>query len=146
MGTRCGDIDPAVIFYMAGKLSLSLNKIEEILNKKSGLLGISALSNDIRIIKKAIKKNDAKARLALSVFIYRIKKYIACYIGILKGVDAIIFTAGVGENNPDITANVTKDLGAFLRSRPRILTIPTDEELMIARLTYSRLRKEKRRC
>ncbi|MBN2119997.1 MAG: acetate kinase [Candidatus Omnitrophica bacterium] len=139
MGTRCGDIDPAVVFYMINRLGLSPSKIEDILNTKSGLLGISGLSNDIRMIKRAGSKRSLRARLCLDMFVYRIKKYIAAYAGILNEVQAVIFTAGIGENNPDIIKRITKDLGRFLKRKPRILTIPTDEELMIARLTCGKL-------
>ena len=140
MGTRSGDIDPAVIIYLNRKLSLSLQKIDDILNKESGILGISGVSNDMRSIKKAIKKNNPRAKLALEMFIYRLRKYISMYIGILKGVDAIIFTAGIGENNPDLIKRVTQGLGKFLKVKPNILVIPTDEELMIAKLAYSKAR------
>lgn len=140
MGTRCGDIDPALILYINRKLSLKLDEVDEILNKKSGLLGVSGISNDIRPIKRAIKKKDPRAKLALDMFIYRIKKYIGTYIGILGGVNAVVFTAGIGENNPDIVRRITRDLDTFLKVKPCVLVIPTDEELMIARLTYSKMR------
>ena len=138
MGTRCGDIDPAVVIYLNRKLSLSIREIDRILNKESGILGISGLSNDIRSIKKALKKGNARARLALDMFIYRLRKYIGMYITILNGVDAIVFTAGIGENNPDLIKRITRHLNAFLKVKPRILIIPTDEELMIAKLAYSK--------
>jgi len=140
MGTRCGDIDPALIIYLSRKLNLKLEDIDDILNKKSGLLGVSGISNDIRPIKRAIKRKDHRAKLALDMFTYRIKKYIGAYIGILGGVDAVVFTAGIGENSPDIVRKITGDLYTFLKAKPRVLVIPTDEELMIARLTYSKMR------
>ena len=145
MGTRCGDIDAAVVFHMAGPLKIPLKKIEDILNKKSGLLGISGVSNDMRLIKKAIKKKNPRARLALEMFIYRIQKYIYTYLGLLGSADAIVFTAGVSEHNPDIVKAISAGCGGSLKRAPRILTIPTDEELMIAKLTYKRLVSRRKR-
>ncbi|MCM8799825.1 MAG: acetate kinase [Candidatus Omnitrophica bacterium] len=141
MGTRCGDIDPALIPYIMQKEKISFLQIDEILNKESGLKGISGLSNDMRIIFKESKKGNFLAKLAIDVFIYRIKKYISAYIGILKGADAVIFTAGIGQNQPEIVRMICKDLFLHLNKRPKILIIPTDEELMIARQTYELLKK-----
>ena len=138
MGTRCGDIDPAIIFYLMEKENLSPQQVYELLNKKSGLLGVSKISNDVRVLKSERKKKKL-ADLSLKIFLYRIKKYIGAYISVLGGADAIIFTAGIGENNPDLVKEVTKDLGKFLKKKPKILIIPTDEEKMIAYLTYKLL-------
>ena len=145
MGTRCGDIDPAIVLYLAKELKLSFQEIDKILNRKSGLLGISGISNDLRLIKKAYKGGNQRAKLAIEMFIYRIRKYIGAYISILGRVDAIVFTAGIGENNPDIIRKITHNLEGFLKNKPSVLVIPTDEELMIARLTYDRIRRLKRR-
>lgn len=136
MGTRCGDIDPSLVPYIMQKEKLTPFKIEEILNKESGLKGISKLSNDMRILLKESKNGNSLAKLAIDVFNYRIKKYISAYIGILGGVDAVIFTAGIGQNQPEIVKMVCKDLFLHLKKKPKILIIPTDEELMIARQTY----------
>lgn len=135
MGTRSGDIDPAAVTFLMRKEKLSANKIEEILNKESGLKGISGLSNDFRdLIKRA--KFNMRARLAIDIFIYRLKKYIGAYIMAMGGVDAIIFTAGIGENQSIVRKMAVKGLD-YLLKKTKILVIPTDEELMIARQTYS---------
>lgn len=139
MGTRSGDLDPAIIFFMARVLGLSVDKIDHILNKQSGLLGISGVSNDVRIIKQAIKSGSQRAKLALDMFTYRIKKYIGAYGAVLGRVDAVVFTAGIGENNPDIIRDITKDLVSIFKHKPKILTIATNEELMIAKLTYGKI-------
>ncbi len=149
MGTRCGDIDVAAVFYIMNKEKLSILEMDEILNKKSGLLGISGLSNDFRLIQKAKLKGSRKAKLAYDMFIYRIKKYIGAYLFILGGVDAVCFTGGIGENAKSLVKNIKKDLVNFLGSKTKVLVIPTDEELMIANLTYgvirSKLKKRKRK-
>ncbi|MCM8787027.1 MAG: acetate kinase [Candidatus Omnitrophica bacterium] len=139
MGTRCGDIDPAAIFYIMEKEKLTTNQMYDILNKKSGLLGISCLSNDFRILKKE-QKSNIYAKLALDMFIYRIKKYIGAYMLILGKVDAICFTAGIGENNPEIIFQIKQDIHKIL-PKTKILVIPTDEELMIAKLTYQLIKE-----
>jgi acetate kinase len=141
MGTRCGDIDPAAVLYLMQKEDLSINQVDEILNKESGLLGISGVSNDIRIIKKEARKGNRHAQLALDIFIYRIVKYIGAYWFILGGADAIVFSAGVGENNPDIVARIKRRLSKVIGPETKILVIPTDEELMIANLTYKLIRR-----
>lgn len=137
MGTRCGDIDPASVIFLAEKEKISLEEIDKILNYKSGLKGISGLSNDMREIKTAAKAGNKRAKLALEIFAYRIKKYIGSYVAALGGVDAIVFTAGIGENEKDIRNMILKDIFGFLsRKKVKILIIPTNEELMIARQTY----------
>jgi len=142
MGTRSGDIDAAIIFYLAKQAGLTLEEIEKILNRQSGLLGISGVSNDLRLIKEACKKGNLRAKLAIEMFIYRLRKYLGAYILILGGVDAIIFTAGIGENNPDIIKRAVWGL-EFLRKKPAILVVPTDEELMIAKLVYDKIKRRK---
>ena len=167
MGTRCGDIDPSIIFFIAKKEGLSLEEINEALNRKSGLLGVSGVSNDVREITKEAEEGNSRARLALDIFAYRVKKYIGAYAAVLGGVDALVFTAGIGENAADIRSKICKGLEflgveldeekneAPLRwrgivskedSRVKVLVVPTREEWIIARDTLEvvqRLRGEK---
>ncbi|MCM8791975.1 MAG: acetate kinase [Candidatus Omnitrophica bacterium] len=140
MGTRCGDIDPALVTYIMQQESLGTEEIEEILNKESGLKGISGISNDMRLLLNQTEKGNLRAKLAIEVFVYRIKKYISAYIGILGGVDAVVFTAGIGQNQPEIVNMVCADLFSYLKKKPKILVIPTNEELMICRQTYALLK------
>ncbi len=134
MGTRSGDIDPAIIPYIMEKENLDEQGVLEILNKKSGLLGTSGISNDVRDI---MSKKSMRATLALKVFVYRAKKYISAYMGIIGRVDAIVFTGGIGENQPKLRREICKDL---IGRDVRVFVIPTNEELMIARDTYSIVR------
>ncbi len=153
MGTRCGDIDPAITFYLLEK-GYSGTELNTLLNKKSGLLGISGVSNDMRNLAQAQEKGDLRARLAIDIFSYRIKKYIGSYMAILGKVDSIIFTGGVGENNPFVRQRSLKNLSCFgveldeelnnkgikgfegkinkETSKVQISVIPTNEELQIA--------------
>ncbi len=133
MGTRSGDLDPAIVPYIMEKENIGAERVIELLNKESGLLGLSGISNDMREIIKE-KRSSKKARLALDVFTYRIKKYISAYRGILDGVDVVVFTGGIGENHPDFMKDICKGL---LAPEIKVLSIPTDEELMIARDTLS---------
>jgi acetate kinase len=142
MGTRSGDLDPAVVIFLQRKLKLSAKKIEEILNKKSGLKGISGLSNDMRRLLNAYKQGNKRAMLAIEMFIYRIRKYIGAYIAILRGLDALVFTAGIGENQPDIRRKICQGIFSYLKVKPKVLVIPTNEELMIARQTYNLIKDE----
>ncbi len=132
MGTRSGDLDPAIIPYIMEKENIDVTAVMEILNKKSGLLGISGLSNDMRELMKE-KAGDKKVKLALDIFIYRIKKYIGSYTGVMSGCDAVVFTGGIGENNPDLIEEICKGV---ISKDTKTLVISTDEELMIARDTY----------
>lgn len=141
MGTRCGDVDIAAIFYLMEKEKLSIHEMDAILNKKSGLLGISGISNDMRTLKEKVKKGSELAKLALSMFAYRIKKYIGAYLLTLGGADAICFTAGIGENNPEMIAGFARDIKKLCGTRTKVMVIPTDEELMIASLTHALLKK-----
>lgn len=141
MGTRAGDIDAGVVFYLAKRLKLSFGKIENILNKKSGLLGISGVSNDVREIKEKARRKNKRAQLSLEMFCYRVRKYISSYIGLLSGVDALIFTGGIGENNPDLVKMITHKLFRYLKKKPEVLIIPTDEEFMIAQLSYRLIKR-----
>lgn len=162
MGTRCGDIDPAIPIYLQEKFDLSSKEVNHILNKKSGILGLSELSNDMRIIEDEFADGNEKAILALSVYAYKIKKYIGSYFTILNGADAVIFTGGVGEKMPILRELVLKDMEAIGidinhlkndiksneildfsgdNSKVKLLKIPTNEELMIALETNKVLSK-----
>lgn len=137
MGTRCGDIDPALVTYLMRKERLKIHQIEDILNKESGLKGISGISNDMRILIKESKTGNKYAKLAIDVFVYRIKKYIGAYSAIMSGCDAIVFTGGIGENQKIIRGKICQGIFRHLRKNPKILIIPTDEELLIARQAYN---------
>jgi acetate kinase len=136
MGTRCGDIDPALITYLMRKDRLNPLAVDELLNKASGLKGVSGISNDMRILQKKASAGNRRARLAIDMFVYRIKKYIGAYTAVMSGCDALVFTAGIGENQKGVRAKISKGLFSHLKIRPKILVISTDEELMIARQTY----------
>jgi len=133
MGSRSGDIDPAIVLYMQRELQLSLDEVDKILNKKSGLIGICH-ENDVR---KIINAKDDNAQLALSLMIRRIKKYIGAYLALLGKVDAIVFTGGIGENSSYIRDKV---LSSKLFSGIDVLVIKTDEELEIMHEVISVLR------
>jgi acetate kinase len=155
MGTRSGDIDPAIVGYLSRRLDRSLAEIEKMLNKESGMLGISGISSDLRDVEREYAKGNDRARLALEVYGYHIRKYIGSYAVALGRVDAIIFTAGVGEHASlvrewacrgleaigailDPFKNATRHDEAIISkmaSRVKIMIIPTNEELMIARDT-----------
>ena len=135
MGTRSGDIDPAIVFYLMNKKKLSVTKIDDLLNKRSGLLGLSGVSSDMRDMYKAVRRGNKKATLAFEVFIDRIQKYIGYFIVAMDGVDAIVFTAGIGENHAPTRRAVCRKL-SFLGKKVKVLVVPTNEELMIARETY----------
>lgn len=156
MGTRSGDLDPGIIFYLHRK-GYSTDSLDAILNKKSGLLGISGSSNDVRDLELKADAGDEKAELALDIFAYRIKKYIGSYMAILNHVDAIVFTGGIGENGVAMRSRILSEMdqqGIIVdemrndvhagaegeiqspSSRIRIIVIPTNEELAIARDTY----------
>jgi acetate kinase len=155
MGTRCGDIDPAIVKYLSEKENMSVSAIDGILNKKSGVFGISGVSSDFRDVEQEAEKGNERAKLALDVFIHKVKKYIGAYTAIMNGVDAVVFTAGLGENSAETRRDVCKDmcfLGIELDeaknnvrgketdiskdgSKVKVLLIPTNEELMIARDT-----------
>ena len=157
MGTRSGDIDPAIIFYLADKFDYSLTEINTLLQKKSGMLGLTGFS-DLRDIQSEAKNGNEACQLALEMNTYRIKKYIGSYAAILNGLDAIVFTAGVGENSSIIREMVCKDLdflGIELNlkendkrshsirtinkqtSKVKILVVPTNEELEIAEQAFN---------
>lgn len=155
MGTRSGDIDPAIVGYLSRRLDKGLSEIEQMLNKESGLLGISGISSDLRDVEREYANGNDRARLALEVYGYHIRKYIGSYAVALGRVDAIIFTAGVGEHASlvrewacqgleaigailDPFKNATRHDEAIISkmsSRVKIMIVPTNEELMIARDT-----------
>lgn len=152
MGTRSGDLDPAILGFIMKKENISIEEMINILNKKSGLLGITEKTNDIRDLKELNEQGDPKAKLALDMLTYRIKKYIGSYMAVLGHVDAIVFAGGIGEHNPDIVAKSIEGLEEYgikfdyskinernfegiismQDSRIKICIIKTNEELEIA--------------
>jgi len=143
MGTRGGDLDPAIVTYLMKKEKLSINGISEVLNKKSGLLGISGISNDMRDVERAIKKGNKRAFLAFKLFIYKIKKYIGAYAAVMGGLDAAIFAGGIGENMPLIKNTLSRELKPVFKKKAKFLIIPTNEELLIAHDTHALVKKKK---
>jgi len=155
MGTRCGDIDPAIITFLMENNGLSIREVDNLLNKKSGVLGISGVSSDFRDLEIAANEGHQRAQLALDQFYYSVAKYVGSYAAAMSGVDAIVFTAGVGENNGparEIICGYLEFLGLKIdkeknnirgqaidcsepSSKVKVLVIPTNEELMIARDT-----------
>jgi acetate kinase len=136
MGTRCGDIDPALVPYIMRKLKLDSHEMDAVLNKASGLKGVSGVSNDMRILEEKAGRGDKRAGLAREIFVYRIKKYIGAYMAVMNGCDAIVFTAGIGENQKSIRDKICMNLFTHIKNKPKFLVIPTNEELMIARQTF----------
>lgn len=155
MGTRSGTIDPDIIKFLMDKEKMTVKDVSDFLNKRSGVLGVSGISSDFRDVQEAAESGNDRAMLALDIFCYRVKKYIGEYIAVMNGVDAVIFTAGIGENNDFVRRKVLSDLD-FLGikvdwdknkvkgkeidiSTPdaavRTLVVPTNEELAIARET-----------
>lgn len=152
MGTRCGDLDPEVVLFLMEKENMTVQQVRNYLNKESGVLGISGVSSDLRDIEKAAEKGNYRAQLALDVFTHRVRKYIGAYAAVMDGVDAIVFTAGIGENSTTLRRNICKNLthlGVIIdeeknkthgqeadismpKAPCRIIVIPTNEELMIA--------------
>ncbi len=156
MGTRAGSIDPSVISFLIEEKGYTINEVDEILNKKSGVLGISGVSSDFRDVLEEAEKGNERARLALDIFNYKVKAQIAAYAGIMGGVDVIVFTAGIGENSSVTRKECLEGLEFFgfsiddnknsVRgkiqeistddSKVKVFVIPTNEELMIARDTF----------
>jgi len=155
MGTRSGDLDPALVPYIMQQMGLSDLQVDALLNTQSGLLGVSGLSSDMRDIEEAAAAGHARAQLALDIFCYRLKKYIGAYAAAMGGLDALVFTAGIGEKSAIVRAkscagleflgisidperNRTRAAGEISRpgSPVQVFVIPTDEELLIARDTY----------
>jgi len=161
MGTRSGDLDPAIVPYAMGKEELTLGEVGSMLNKHSGLQAVSGISSDMREIEEALEAGDANAKLAFEMYAYRLRKYIGAYAAAMNGMDALVFTAGVGENSQRLRQAVCREL-TFLgveldeekngrgykgerrisraSSRVEVLVIPTNEEWMIARDTYALVR------
>jgi acetate kinase len=158
MGTRSGDLDPSIVDFVAAKEGLSVREVESLLNKQSGLLGISGLTDDMReLLAEAHEHDDRRARLAIEIFCYRARKYIGSYLAAMNGAEAIVFTGGIGENAAEIRSRICSDLiwlGVELdpnlnsnhgadkggrisndASRLAVYVIPTNEELLIARDT-----------
>ena len=158
MGTRSGDIDPAILDFVSGKEGLTLHELDSMLNKQSGLLGVSGLTADMReLLAEEAEHGDRRARLAIEVFCYRVRKYLGAYLAAMNGADAIVFAGGIGENSPDVRSRICTGmdwLGVALDpqknasttgnegridhdgSRLEVWVIPTDEELLIARDTW----------
>jgi len=158
MGTRCGDLDPAIIPYLVHHVGMTVEQVDDLLNQQSGLLGVSGVGSDMRDLHRAIGEGNERAQLALEIFCYRVRKYIGAYAAVMGGLDAVVFTAGIGENDPVVREQSVAGLeflglhldrerneDSSLRgqaaevatedSPARILVIPTDEELLIARDT-----------
>ncbi len=157
MGTRCGDIDPAITTFLMEKEGMDYKELNNVMNKKSGVLGISGVSSDFRDIEEAAETGNKRAQLALDVYHKRVKKYIGSYAAEMGGLDAVVFTAGLGENSPESRAAICEGLD-FLGlkidpnkngvrgketmvstddSTTKVILVPTNEELMIARETLS---------
>jgi acetate kinase len=157
MGTRSGDVDPAALLYVVAREEIGSVEVNALLNKHSGLLGISGLSNDMRTLLEAEADGNERAHLAIEIFCYRLRKYIAAYTGVLGGVDGLAFAGGIGENAPAIRDRALEGMGALGYSvdaarneatigvegeistagaRTRIFVVPTNEELLIARDTF----------
>ncbi|HLV10643.1 MAG TPA: acetate kinase [Halanaerobiales bacterium] len=155
MGTRCGDIDPAIIPFIMDKENLTMGEVDNIMNTESGLCGVSGVSSDSRDVEAAASSGNERAKTALEIFDYRVIKYVGAYIAAMGGVDSIVFTAGIGENQSRTRAGIIKNL-AYLdiylneeanklkseeveittsESRVKVFVIPTNEELVIARDT-----------
>ncbi|MBQ2775957.1 MAG: acetate kinase [Peptococcaceae bacterium] len=152
MGTRCGDIDATAVLYLMRQEQISSAAMDHLLNKESGLLGVSGVSSDLRDIENAIKEGNADAKLARDIFVHRAKKYIGSYIAEMNGVDAIVFTAGIGENSADARRDICADLEYLgisideqennirgeekaihsAEARVQVWVVPTNEELSIA--------------
>jgi len=157
MGTRSGDLDPAIVGFIARKEGLSASDVDTLLNTQSGLLGISGLTNDMRELQAELKEHDdRRVRLAIEIFCYRARKYIGAFLAMMGGADAVVFTGGIGENSPDVRARICADMewaglrldtaknqdtvgreGEISMEDSKLLAyaIPTDEELLIARDT-----------
>ena len=163
MGTRSGDVDPGVILYLMRELGLTEKDVDTILNKESGLLGVSGVGNDMRDVLAGAEAGDERCKLALDLYAYRLKKYVGAYAAAMGGLDVLAFTAGIGENSPEIRAAVCQGLG-FLGieldaainsavrgvereisapgSRVRVLVVPTDESRLIAEETIAVVSRE----
>ncbi len=157
MGTRSGDLDPAIVNLIATKEGMSPSEVDTLLNTQSGLLGVSGLTNDMRMLQAELAENqDRRVQLAIEVFCYRARKYIGAFLAAMGGADAVVFTGGIGENSPEVRARICEGMewagltidaarnqqtvgreGLISTDDSRLLAyaIPTDEELLIARDT-----------
>ena len=162
MGTRSGDIDAGAVVFLQNTLHLDADGISSLLNKKSGVLGVTGISSDMRDVESAAGKGNERARLALDMYFYRVKKYVGAYAAVMGGVDIIVFTAGVGENQSDLRRVVCEDMQwmgvkidealnenvrgeeaviSTADSKVKVCVVPTDEELMIATDTMNLVAK-----
>ncbi len=164
MGTRCGDLDAAIPLHLIREMGMDADEVDALLNRRSGLLGVSGVSSDMRDVIQAAREGAPRAQLALGIFCYRVRKYIGAYAAAMGGVNAVVFTAGIGENSPEIrrkcvrglefldlhldedrnqsiSANGSVAVISIDDSPSYLLVIPTDEELMIARDTARVVRK-----
>ncbi len=164
MGTRCGSIDPAIVTYIMKKEGFTPDEMSNFMNKKCGFLGVSGVSSDSRDIEEGIKNGNKRCLLAASILAYQIKKYIGAYAAAMNGLDAVVFTAGMGENNPELRERVCRDMDLFgikidcelnaktwrqpniveistPDSKVKVFVIPTNEELMIAKDTENLVKK-----
>ncbi|QAY66120.1 acetate/propionate family kinase [Paenibacillus protaetiae] len=163
MGTRSGDLDPAIVPYVMNKEELTLNEVNSMLNKHSGMLAVSGLSSDMREVEQAMNEGDSRAKLAFDMYVYRLRKYIGAYAAGMNGIDVLLFTAGVGENSSTLRRAVCEGL-TFLgieldeernsvrsketryisadSSKVKVLVVPTNEELLIARDTYELVQRK----
>jgi acetate kinase len=135
MGTRSGDLDPAVVLHLLEREGLSVRRLGEVLNKESGLLGISGISNDMRDLLRR-SASSKRARLAIDIFVYRIEKYIGAYQAAMGRLDAVVFTGGIGENNPWLVKRIATDLKRVVPEGTKFMVVPTNEELLIAKDTW----------
>ena len=165
MGTRSGDIDPTVVSYLGNKKNMTAEEVVNYLNKQCGVLGVSGVSSDMRELNVAIEQGNERAKLALDMLIYRVKKYIGAFMAVLGKVDAIVFTGGIGENQEDLRVGALKDMenyGIIIdekknntlprgtieeistnKSKVKVFRIPTNEELLIARDTLALVQSKK---
>lgn len=163
MGTRSGDLDPTVVSYLGNKKGMTADEVVSYLNKQCGILGVSGVTSDMRELNSAIEQGNARARLALDMLIYRVKKFIGSYMAVLGRVDAITFTGGIGENQEDLREGSLEDMEIYgieidkeknnhlprgtteeistPNSKVKVYRIPTDEELLIARDTKALITK-----
>ena len=152
MGTRVGDVDPGALVYLMERADLDAKQLQTVINKESGVLGVSGISNDMRDIEAGIAAGNERAKLAMEMYEYRILKYIGAYAAVLDGVDIIVFTGGVGENQTKTRENICRHLNylgvtfdaeankvrgeevtvSAADSKVKVVVIPTDEEMMIA--------------
>ncbi len=163
MGTRCGDMDPAIVPYLAEKLGLSNSEVDAYMNKKSGLAGLSGISSDMRDIQKAVSEGNPRAIDAYEVFLYRLVKYVGAYYAAMGGLDVIVFTAGIGENDCKVREDLCRSLEfmgvkidyakndglrgkeailSTVDSKVKVMLVPTDEELAIAKDAYNLVTKQ----